>query len=173
MNITLEGQKATILHVNPRSEHRGDELEPAVDLKIAMDVSSDFLAQLSPSLKGMLFFYNEQLDADLADRGSEAPHLRYPALGLPLKWEEEMPDARVEILFNGARKPLVISPAKVNSISLTPRQGATVSVEMRIQFHPDESAAGRLATSIKQEVSVSISEAPEEAPEDSLPGAAS
>ena len=101
MRIELANQKMLLAHYNARSEVHGEDREPAADIKLEMDTTNDFLIQLHPTLRQALFHFDSARDAegktDLADKGSDAPHLRYAALVPPLKWNEEMAGADVTI----------------------------------------------------------------------------
>lgn len=156
MKIELDGQKMLLAHFNIRAEVHGDEREPAADLKLEADVGAEFLDKLSPALRPMLFCKDPEAAADLADQGAEAPNLRFPQLVAPLRWEDEMLGALVSIKV-GNRK-IDLGAASVNKLTFSPREGGTVSLELRVQCKPDEEQAGRLYSVLQTEVRVTIKE---------------
>lgn len=150
-----------LANVNVRSELHGDEREPASDLKFEAMVSNDVLSQLDGGLKSALYHY-DSARPDLVDEGKKGepgflPHLRFPRLGQEgFKWNDEMAGASVSILVKGAKKPLELKDVKVNNLKLSPKDGGTVALALRVQCHPDEDAFGKLATLVQSEVEVTI-----------------
>jgi hypothetical protein len=63
----------------------------------------------------------------------------------------------------GVGKPVEFSDAKVNKFTLEPIAGGSVRLSFRVQVHPDEKQAGKLASFIQSEVEISLR--PAELPE--------
>ena len=57
---------------------------------------------------------------------------------------------------------MVLKPVKVNDFKFTPLDGGTVEFHMRVQYHPEERQAGKLAMLVQQEVEVSLEQVEEE-----------
>lgn len=163
MRLTFKGQKMLLANVNARSERQGAELEPACDLKLEADLSNEILSEFHPALKSLLYFYDESIEHDLADKGTAAPDLRLPNLVTPLKWEEQILGASISIMAPG-KATIQLSPVKVNNFSIEPRQGGTISLSFRVQAHPDEAAMGKLGCLVQHEVEVTLAEAEEVKP---------
>lgn len=162
MKITFPWKKALLANVNVRAEVKGEDREPASDLKFEADVPNDFLSELSSSLKSSLYFYDDAR-GDLADQGKKEPgflpHLKFPRMDLPIKWNDEMADAVVAIRLVGAEGPLMtLEPVKINDLKLTPKEGGTVALSLRVQCHPTADQFGELATLVQREVEFSIAE---------------
>jgi hypothetical protein len=159
MKLQLSAQRAFLSNVNARAEMKGEEREPAADLAIRFDTANDILANFSPSLKSLLYYFDDARPADLADQGKAAepgyaPHLRYPMLDAPIKWNDEMLGAECRI--QTGNQTLFLRDVKVNAFKFTPKDGGTVTVEFRVQAHPDEKSFGKLCTMIQTEVEISI-----------------
>lgn len=150
-----------LAHVTVRSEVHGEEREPAGDIRLESDLPNDFLNVFSPDLKRLLYCFDKGRERDLADQGKAhepgfAPDLRLPKLVSPLKWDEEIAGARVTVRVAGTKQEVVLQPAKVNEFRFSPLDGGTVSFSMRVQYHPGEREAGKLAVLVQQEVEVTL-----------------
>ncbi len=166
MQLTFSKQKMLLNSVNARAEIHGDEREPAGDISLLAQLPNDVLNVFHPTLKGLLYHFDKGRERDLADQGRAheagfAPDLRLPKLGLPLKWADEIANAKVTIRVPGETKEVVLQPVKVNDFKLTPIDGGTVEFHMRVQYHPEERQAGKLAMLVQQEVEVSLEQVAE------------
>lgn len=169
LRLSFEKKAAFLVDLNPRSEVHGAEREPAADVKLRVDCDSGILAEFAPALRSMLYFKDESKDADgrndLADQAAEAPNLRFPHLGAPLKWEEEMTGATLTAHYGiDEKSDIVLKDCRVNDWKIEPREGGTVSVTFRVQCHPDEKTFGRLAMQVQNEVEITLE--PQELPSD-------
>ena len=161
MKLTFTNQKMLLASVNARAEVHGEEREPAGDIQLEADLPNDVLNVFHPGLKGLLYHFDRGRERDLADQGRAheagfAPDLRLPNLGHPLKWEEEIPEAMVTVRVAGTKTEVVLTPVKVNKFQFSPLDGGTVSFSMRVQYHPSEKEAGKLAMLVQQEVDVTL-----------------
>lgn len=170
MRILVTELKALLSNVNARSELHGDgERQAAGDLKFTATVPNTFLDQLHPTLRSALFFMDSAQPKDLADQGLEEkqhwPHLRFPNLEAPLKWNDEMSGGQLIIHhgIGGRGSDMVLEDVKVNKLEITPLAGAMVDIDFRIQVHPEEKVRGKLWELIQAEVVISI-KPPEAAP---------
>jgi hypothetical protein len=124
-------------HVNVRPEKHGDKSVTAVDVRFLLTGENRaVLALLDDKLCSTLYW-----DAD-AEAGQEAlpdveaslPNLRFARLKGPLKWEEEITSARVEIDFGmGGESNIVLTPAKVNDFKADCQEGGTTELSFRVQ----------------------------------------
>lgn len=180
MDLKFSGQKMLVASVTARSEMHGQDREPASDVGLEANLSNDVLNIFHPGLKGLLYYFDPAKERDLADQGKSTeagfmPDLRFPKLGLPLKWDEEIAEARVTISVPGTKTEVVLEPAKVNKFALTPLEGGTISFGMRVQYKPDEKQAGKLAMLVQQEVEVRLEPIPpkqEQIPAETPPASA-
>ena len=166
MDLKFTNQRMLLASVNARAEVHGEEREPAGDVGLDVNLPNDVLNVFHPMLKGLLYHFDKGRERDLADQGRAheagfAPDLRLPKLCSPLKWADEIPEATVTICVPGESKAVVLKPAKVNDFKFTPLDGGTVEFHMRVQYHPDEKQAGRLAVLVQREVEVTL-EIPEQ-----------
>lgn len=137
LNLKFDKATATLENINLRTEKIGPDKLPAADLKITCAQSADVLAYFSPTLKSFLFDVNGP--KDLADGIS----VRDPHLGYPLSRDEEMTGATVQIGF-GVGAPMTFEECKVNSFRLTPMEGGSVVLGMRVQCRPTPEQVGKL-----------------------------
>lgn len=163
MKFELKEAKAKLIDVNPRAELHGESSKAAADLKIKVMLPATELAQLHPTLRSML--YEKPSAPDLADQATgEANALRFPQLGLPLKWEGEVVGGKVTIHHGiSSKSDLVLDTVMVNEFRLEPLEGGSVQTTFRVQCHPDEKAFGRLCTMTGTDIVVSVEPPAEEA----------
>ncbi len=169
MKIEFQKQKALFVHFNGRSELHGEEREPAGDVTIRATVENRFLDQLHGTLRFALFFHDTANPGkDLADTAMEddvnyLPHRRFPELA-PLKWSGDMENAKLTIRVPGRRGAIVLPEAKVNKVSIMPKDGGVCEITFQAHAKPDEEAAGKLYQLIQKEVEFDL-EAPVESQE--------
>jgi len=158
MKLDFKNQKMLLVSVNARSELHGEEREPAGDIGLEVDLSNDVLGNFHSSLKETLYCFDDA-KSDLIDQTKRKeegylPHLRFAKLG-PLKWEDEVDNVSVSIRVD-SKRTITLAPAKINKFFVTPKDGGTVTLEMRIQAHPDEKAFGALSVLVQQQVEVTV-----------------
>lgn len=160
MKLKFEDKPMTFSHLNVRAEQHGEDKEPAGDLKFEADLPNECLDMLVKGLKEGIYHYDPKR-ADLADDGRKGekgylPHLRWPNLQGPLKWEDEMQNVELSIREKGAKTLTTLEEVKVNSVEFTPKDGGTVHLKFRVQAKPDEKCFGRLTQLIQTEVEVTL-----------------
>lgn len=166
----LVNHPATLSSYNPRAEQHGERPTPAADLKFEANLPSTVLDHFDPLLRAVLFHKAEEARG-LLDAAHDAPNLRFPKLGGPLKWSNEFAGYALRIHLGTSEKShLVINDCDLNAITFTPQEGGTVVVTFRIQCHPDEKQSGKLAMLVANRVDVTLS--PPSDGEDELPLAA-
>lgn len=161
MKFSLSNHKAVLSHVNVRSEMIGDEPTPACDLKIRIDAPNDILASFDPHLRDALYFFDASAGrADLVDQGRAGdpgykPHLRFPHLATPLRWELGVVDP-CDVVVSVGNVAVRVTDCRVNNFQITPLEGGTVTIDFRVQTHPDAQALGTMGTWVQKEIDVSV-----------------
>ena len=161
MEFTLQEQQAKFVNFNPRPELHGENPKPAADLHFAVNVPNDDLAELHPDLKGLLYVFDATRGGDLIDEARKEekgylPHLRFPKLGGPLKWKDEIIGAPVTVKYGKAKVKL--DGCIVCDLKIEPQEGGTVTLGFRVQGHPTEKDAGHLYMMVGQTVEVTVEE---------------
>jgi len=166
--FSLFRQAVTLTHLNGRSEKHGPENVPAADLKMEAKIGNDLLAMFSPSLKGLLYHFDESREADLVDQGSThdagyAPHLRFTKLQ-PLKWDDQLIGGKLTIHYGASSKSdIVLESINIDGFRIEPQEGGTVVLGFSVQAHPNEREGGKLLSMVQQQIEITI-EPPESEP---------
>lgn len=159
---------AKLTSVNNRAEIHGREAVPAVDLKFTFDASNAILSEFDDFLLPSLYYNAEPSDGDQEQLEgveviSDMPNLRFPKLGLPLKWDMELSGYELTIDHGlGGKSNVVLADCKVNAFALEPHEGGTVTVSLRVQSQIGltEKILGKLATLVQHDVQLMLT-APE------------
>lgn len=142
MQFRLNEVTAKLLNVNPRPELHGEDKKTAADLKLEVMVPNKELGQFHAGLLHALY-EKDAAQADLVSKEDEdhVTMLRYPTLGLPLKWIGEQVGGQVIVHRGiGPKSDLELDGVVVNEFRLEPIQGGTLGIIFRVQFHPEEKA---------------------------------
>jgi hypothetical protein len=153
--IEFKRHSVRLEHLNVRTEKRGEEDFPMIDLKLTADLPNTALDKLCDGLRPSL--YRPDGDGDLLGKDDQhMPVLRYPAL-LPLRWSGEVKAARL-VMHLGARKAddLVIGDAKLGKIIIKPLEGGTFSYGFRLQHEPMNGEVSKLMQLLKHEVPATL-----------------
>lgn len=145
--------------INIRRELAGKNAEDGVkasDLGLTVDGGNDILDKINTDLRGT--FYMVGLD----DQGKLLPGaltvLRLPLLTQPDKgyaYDLQLHGYRVEV-DHGIGDPIVLDGCRINTFRLACKDGGTVAVGFRVQFHPTPGQLDPLADKLQQEVTVTI-----------------
>lgn len=154
---------ASIRSVNLRAEKHGPEEVPACDLKIETDQPNSVLAFFGSQLLDSLYWRAEtteapaQAELDSVEPIAEKPNLRCPKLVGPfgIAYEGVGYTLRIEWGIDDSTE-IAIYDARINAITIDPKEGGSVTVKLRAQFEVDEKLAGRLGVMIGREVTMSI-----------------
>jgi hypothetical protein len=153
LSFSMEKQLAKIAHINLREEMHGEDAVIAIDVTVTFATQNDFLAYLSPTLKGSLYGKDEA-QGELIKDDTHLPKLRYPEFGT-LHWDGIMGGAGV--VLHGAKKADDITlEADVNKLRIECMEGGTVIVTLRVQTLPTEGACGAIAALLGKDIKVSI-----------------
>lgn len=159
--------RAKVVSVNGRQELNGEEHRLACDIGIEVNQPNRVLDKLDSRLLETFYWKNpagaHQEELEGVERVTDYPNLRFEHLGLPVKWLEKFEDC-LFVLHHGdnASLDLKLMEAKVNEIRITPKEGGTTTLGMRIQAHPDEGDLARLFTVLQSEVTVTVDTDPDE-----------
>jgi acyl carrier protein len=158
MKFILSEVTARLLNVNPRPELHGQDTKLAADLKLEVKLPNAELAQFDPRLKGTLY-EKSSAQGDLVS-GADPDHmtqLRFPQLGVPIKWAGEQVGGKLTVHRGiSAKSDLVLDGVLVNEFRLEPLEGGTVSTTFRAQIHPDEKEIGKLCTMTGTDIVISV-----------------
>lgn len=161
MNFQMSAQPCKFSNFNPRPELHGENAKPAADLHFSANVPNSDLSELHPELKGLLYCFDEHREQDLATQGQAKdeqflPNLRFPKLGGPLKWKDEVIGAPCTVKYG--RMKVRLEDCVVGDLKIDPQEGGTVILAWRVQGHPTEQDAGKLYLMVGQQVEVTIEE---------------
>lgn len=161
MQFELDRAKALITSINPAPEFAGEEKKPAGKMGIKLDLTSDCLAMFHPTLKSILFCKDQPANADLADQATtDEKFIRFADIpSIDFKGKCIGATVRVHQGIN-EKSDIVLELCSVDNFVIEPKNGGTVTIGCRIQFHPDEKQAGKLWGLIGTTVDLSI-EAPD------------
>lgn len=138
----LTEREVRLAHYNARKEKHGDDDVDAADLKFEVDLPMTDLGMFHPNLESALY------DREKLDAAGAHTELTFPRLE-PIKWDETIAGGEVVVHYGlEGSGDMVLANATVDKFVLEPRQGGSVGVTFRVQFHPDELQAGRLATTL-------------------------
>lgn len=161
------GTSAKLAHVNIRGEFHGAETVPQADLRFEVALPNSFLDALDPALRTCLYRpapppHPAAMLPELPGivPVSDTPALRFPELGMPLKWDEEGKGytLAVQPMIHGTAPPLVIMDCSVGAIRLDCLDGGTVGVDFRVQTtgSPDVETIAELARYVQRTVTIEL-----------------
>lgn len=161
--IELTNAVCIIKSVNLRAEKHGPEEVPACDLKIETGQSNDILACLGSQLLYSLYWCAPTSDdftqgeLDGVEPITLFPNLRNPNLAGPLGIDYEGAGYTLRIEWGiDASTGISIYDAKINAVTIDPKEGGSVTLKFRAQFGVDEKLAGRLGMMIGREITLSL-----------------
>lgn len=152
----LNEHEVRMVNVNVRPELHGEEAVTAVDLKIEAKMPNNILFEFDPSLK--LILYVKDPNPELIDQPEHLTKLRFPQIGYPIKWDEEIIGAKAvfHLGVSGKRSDVTLEMCDVNEFRFEPQEGGTVVVTFRIQTKPDEKQLGKLGMMAGCDVILSV-----------------
>lgn len=167
--------KAKVSSVNGRQELHGEEHRLACDIGIEVNQSNRFLDKLDTRLLETFYWKNpsganDQAELEGVERVTDFPNLRFEHLVTPIKWAEKFEDGEFRVHHgDDPADDIVLREVKINEIKLTPKEGGTVLVGLRIQGHPDEGDLARLFTVLQSEVTITVDTDPDDEEEQAPP----
>lgn len=158
MKFKLNEVTARLQNVNPRPELHGQESKLAADLKVEVKLPNTELAQFDARLKSVLYEKsNGQPDLVSQSDPEHTTQLRFPQLGVPIKWAGEQVGGTLTVHRGiSAKSDLVLEGALFNEFRIEPLEGGSVSVTFRVQIHPDEKEIGKLCTMTGTDIVITV-----------------
>lgn len=154
---------AKLNSVNLRSEVHGEKHVPAVDLSFTQDVPNTVLSYFDGALLSALYYCSAASSGQAEIEGVPQilPNLRFPKLGLPLKWEDSGKGYFLEVDYGLGpdESNIELDLCTVGEFRITPREGGTVEIKFRVQASGEqltEKVFGKLASLIQQEVKIQL-----------------
>ena len=165
----IVGKAAKFASFNPRAEKNGDGTVLAADLRLSVNLDQHAIDALDPELRLWMFSPAADGTGDLADRTHPAPNLRQANIAPKFAWTKLYAGYELHVPHGiSGRKDLVVQNCLLNKIELAPQEGGQVIVSFRLQFHPTEEQAGKLAGVIQtvRDISLLAPEGAEELADD-------
>lgn len=163
--LELNDQKARLANINLRDEKHGDENHAAADLRFDFSTLNDFLSELDPSLKSALYRKDES-QKDMLDLPGHLTKLRLENLKSPISWQFEGVGYTLHIPVGiSGKENIVIPDCKVNKLKISPLDGGSVIISIRVQCSPTPAQFGQLSALLATDVDLTL-EAPEADTED-------
>lgn len=157
---------AKLVNVNVRSELKGKEATPAVDLKLSFDAANSVLSLFDGALLSALYHKagpvdvgNGQAPIEGVEEISDVPNLRMPMLAAPLRWSREYTGYEIAFDFGlGGKSNITLTDCGVNNVAFEPKEGGTVTTTVRVQCSKGltEKVLGKLATLVQHDVSITL-----------------
>ena len=155
----LKDQEALITHSKPRAENHGKDHVPACDIYIAVSMPNTVLDLFSDELRKLFFVKGDPGDADLADQGMPDDHLpilRYPELK-EIAWNYKAAGYRIVMNFGvSGDQNIYLINSDIDNFKFEFVNGGVVNASFRINAHPNEQEMGRLCSSIKKNVVLTV-----------------
>lgn len=152
-------QTVKLANVNLRAEKHGDETRAAVDLKIEAICPSSSLIYFHAELRQHMFKKDDNPDLiDQVVEGDGLTILRYPKLGA-LKWDWEGSGYRGVIKYglgDGESNIDLGDELKIDHIVLSPMNGGSVGISLRVIAHPEPDDIGKLSELIQREIDIEL-----------------
>lgn len=155
MQFDLTKERATLAHLNTRTELHGDEQVPACDLKLELSLHNSVLNKLAPDLLDVFYLGAQQQDIEAHHK----VNLRFPQMS-KFGWALEIP--RAVLTIHDTDGDFHIG-GKANKMVLELLEGGTTKMQIRFQMgeiEPDDAAF--LFSLLQQTVTISLGAAAEE-----------
>lgn len=150
-------QQVKLIKASVPMENHGKEKKAAIVLTVEAALSNKSLNQLAPGLMEAL--YRKATEGESADLASDPDGLtakRFPKMS-PFEWDWAGTGYKAVVDYGiGGESDIELSDAKVDSFTVTPLEGGTVSVKFNIIGHTDELNTGRLCFMQKQDINLEL-----------------
>lgn len=168
MNFDIPaGSEVKFEHLNIRTERHGETDVTACDLKLAWETGNTVLQQFHPDLLEALYAPEDSKQKKVAGVPPVCPVRIFTALK-PLKWDGVVTARKLTIDYGlGGGSDLVIPDAMADSFVISPLEGGTVVVTMRVAATcEDEHVLGRLPMLLKRTLPMRLEAMPDRADDD-------
>lgn len=139
----LKKTNAILSNWNPRTEHKGDDLDLASDLTFTVSVPASVLNDLT---SGDIDWLSLLWDAEENCRDIGVTSLAFDVKFINHKF-----------ILIGSRKELAFTEATIRKIVATPKAGKRVELKFQAQIHPEDDQLKEIAIALKgDKISVKI-----------------
>lgn len=154
-------QQVKLIKASTPMENHGKDFVLAVVLTVEAAISSQSLRQFDSVLCDSLYRAAEQEDdTDLITEPSGPTVRRFPKMSA-FDWEYEGAGYTLIVDYGlGGESDIELVDAKVNSFTITPLEGGTVTVKFNVVVHPEALDVGRLCEMQKRNIDITLT-APE------------
>jgi hypothetical protein len=160
LSLELEKKTATLEGVKVRKESVGTERFLAADVWVSCTCDADILAYFSPRLKEMIF---EERQAGSGGDLATTLALRDTYMAFPLGREEEMVGVAVQLHY-GVGPAMRFDDARVNKVTLWPKEEGVVVVNFRVQVRVSDVQLGRLGHMLAEDFVITVEPSSEPPP---------
>jgi hypothetical protein len=156
-----EVTRAKLVYVHPDSERHGDVLVATVHLRFEVDMPNTVLERYAPGLKDRLYIAGENHELPGIDPVSDATELRYPELGMPLKWNDKAGGYTLVIDYGIAdQHRLRLTDCTLHKHLFTAKKGGTCKVGFTLSctegLTPD--TLGHLGMHVQHDVHIQLTQ---------------
>lgn len=137
--LELKKQAATFTNLNCRVEKHDDSNVGAADLSFRFDAPNTILDAFAPHLRESLYRPADTGEAPQGEliEGAALPKLRYTEMS-PFKWEKDVLGGQLTMHYGvDDSSSAVLAVTKVTDIKLHPKDGGTVTIQMKAQCRPE------------------------------------
>lgn len=163
----ITSQSAALVRFTPKTEAAEEGRTPCATLEMALRVTGDWLANLHPRLRDMLFEQPNAVDLKrfgMDDFVPEADTPVFPQIKR-IDWQLQYTGAKVFIEYGiDEHSAIDLDLCEINRFRIHPQQDGTSIVSFRIDARPNDVQAGHLYALQSSEVMLSVTPAQAELP---------
>ena len=155
--LAFTNQQMKLTSVNVRRELAGKNPEDgrrASDVQLVVEGGNDLLDKLDVHLRGAFYA------ADVDKQGVLVPHALTKRIHPLLKADALLYDLKCMgykvSIDHGIGEPIDLTECAVNNFRLNLKEGGTVVITMRVQFHPEDGQLDPLSDKLQQFVTVTM-----------------
>jgi hypothetical protein len=150
-------QQVKLIKASTPMENHGKDFKLAVVLTVEAAITSSALKQFAPDLCDSLYREAEQNDdTDLITEPTGPTVRRFPKMSA-FEWDWEGKDYTLVVDYGlGGDSDITLVDAKVDSFTITPLEGGTVTVKFNVVVHPEALDVGRLCEMQKRNIDITL-----------------
>lgn len=150
-------QQVKLIKASTPMENHGKEFKLAVVLTVEAAITSKSLRQFAPDLCDSLYREADEHEAaDLVTEPTGPTVRRFPKMSA-FDWEYEGAGYEMVVDYGlGGESDIELVDAKVNSFTITPLEGGTVTVKFNVVVHPEALDVGRLCEMQKRNIDITL-----------------
>lgn len=156
-------QQVKLIKASTPMENHGKDFVLAVVLTIEAAISSQSLRQFDAVLCDSLYREaDKEDDTDLITEPTGPTVRRFPKMSA-FEWGYEGSGYALIVDYGlGGESDIELVDAKVNSFTITPLEGGTVTVKFNVVIHPEALDVGRLCEMQKRNIDITLTAPPPE-----------